>query len=97
MIPEVATYMQSFKNFLKNNQEARMYFLSGIDEDLFFEHFEEIAEKNYKKSGDAMLNKNQLEELRLSMLEANVVKERETKIPSNIFVEVPNFGFYCLN
>lgn len=97
MIPEVATYMQSFRNFLKNNQEARLYFLSGVDEDLFFEQFEEVAENNYKKSGDAMLNRDQLEELRISLLEVNVAKEREIKIPSSIFVEVPNFGFYCLN
>ena len=97
MIPEVATYMQSFRNFLKNNEEARLYFLSGVDEDIFFEHFEEIAEKNYKKTGDAMLNKDQLEELRKKMLEANVIKEPETEIPKGIFVEIPNFGFYCLN
>jgi hypothetical protein len=97
MIPEVATYMQSFRNFLKNNEEARLYFLSGIDEDLFFEHFEEVAEKNYKKSGDAMLNRDQLEELRIKILEANNTKELKLKIPNNIFVDVPNFGFYCLN
>jgi hypothetical protein len=97
MIPEVATYMQSFRNFLKNNQEARLYFLSGVDEDLFFEHFEEVAEKNYKKSGDAMLNRDQLEELRVSMLEVDIIKEPEIKIPKGIFVDVPNFGFYCLN
>lgn len=97
MIPEVATYMQSFRNFLKNNKEARMYFLGNIDEDLFFENFEEIAEKNYRKSGDAMLNKDQLEELRTQLLDINLIKESKFKISNSVFVEVPNFGFYCLN
>jgi hypothetical protein len=97
MNPDVATYMQSFKNFLKNNEEARLYFLSGIDEDLFFEHFEEIAEKNYKKFGDAMLNKDQLELLRKTMLAVNVVKKPKTEHMNSIFVDVPNYGFYCLN
>ena len=95
MTPEVATYVQSFKNFLKNNEEARLYFLNGIDENSFFEHFEEIAESNYEKHGDAMLNRDQLECLRKTMITLNVVKEPTAQL--NPFVEIPNFGFICLN
>jgi hypothetical protein len=100
MIPEIATYIQSFKNFLKKNKEAESYFLTDVNEELFFEHFQEIAEKNYKQFGEPMLNKDQLELLRKTMLAINVMKKDYTdpaNIPNGIFINIPNYGFICLN
>lgn len=102
MIPEIATYIQSFKNFLKKNKEANSYFLTDVDEELFFEHFQEIAEKNFKQFGEPMLNKDQLELLRKTMLAINVIKKDYTDpdpadIPNGIFINIPNHGFICLN
>lgn len=100
MTPEVATYIQSFKNFLKNNDEARLYFLSGTDEDIFFEQFSELAEKNLVERGEPMLNRNQLEELRKTSALPNIEKtEPQTKltISKDGFVDIPNIGLICLN
>lgn len=100
MIPEIATYIQSFKNFLKKNKEAESYFLTDVNEELFFEHFQEIAEKNYKQFREPMLNKDQLELLRKTMLAINVMKKDYTdpaNIPNGIFINIPNHGFICLN
>ena len=44
--PDVLTYIQTVKNYLKKNEEARNYFLTGVDEDFFFQHLGEIAQKN---------------------------------------------------
>jgi hypothetical protein len=94
MIPEVATYIQSFKNFLNKNDEANSYFLNGIDENLFFRHFEDVARQNFEKFGEPMLKKEQLEFLRETMIKV----EEEKKIFTNgIFIEIPNYGFICLN
>jgi len=94
MIPEVATYIQSFKNFLMKNPEANSYFLGGIDEELFFKHFEDVAQQNFEKFGEPMLRKEQLEFLRETMAKV----EEEKKVPNNsIFINIPNHGFICLN
>ena len=50
MNPEVLTYISSFKHFLKSNMDARKFFLVDINEELFFDKFSEIAEKNYSFS-----------------------------------------------
>ena len=100
MIPDVLTYILAFKDFLKKNEEARTYFIGNTDEDLFFEHFTEIAEKNFKKFGEPQLNKDQLEILRKTMLVINVAKKPDDEIVESdkrIFVEVPNWGTFCLN
>jgi hypothetical protein len=100
MIPEVATYIQSFKNFLKKNEEAKAYFLKDVNEDLFFKQFKEIAEKNFEQHGEPMLNKDQLESLRKTMTATNVIKNDyidPAAIPNGIFINIPNYGFICLN
>ena len=62
--PDVLTYIQTVKNYLKKNDEARKYFLTGVDEDFFFQHLGEIAQKNFDSLGEAMLNKEQFDLLR---------------------------------
>jgi hypothetical protein len=102
--PEVLTYLQTVKNYLKKNDEARTYFLHGVDEEKFFDHLTEIAQKNFNQLGEPMLNKEQFDLLRKTMKAISIVDksitelEEETPDPEkNIFVDYRGFGKICLN
>lgn len=102
--PEVLTYLQTVKNYLKKNDEARRYFLHGVNEEMFFEHLTEIAQKNFKQLGEPMLNREQFDLLRKTMKAISIVDksvtELEEEIPNpekNIFVDYRGFGKICLN
>jgi CRISPR/Cas system endoribonuclease Cas6 (RAMP superfamily) len=102
--PEVLTYLQTVKNYLKKNDEARRYFLHGVDEEKFFDHLTEIAQKNFNQLGEPMLNKEQFDLLRKTMKAISIVDksvtelEEETPDPEkNIFVDYRGFGKICLN
>lgn len=66
--PEVLIYLQTVKNFLDNNKDAKSYFLSNLNEEEFFNHILEVAEKNFKKTGEPQLSKEQFEFLRISLM-----------------------------
>lgn len=100
--PEVLTYLQTVKNFLKKNEEARKYFLSGVDEDSFYEHLCDIAEKNFATLGEPMLNREQFDLLRMTMKAISIAEKTfdEPKGPSpedNIFIDYRGLGKICLN
>ena len=96
--PEVLIYIQSVKNFFKNNEEARNYFLSNSDEDFFFKHLIEISQKNFEKDGEVMLSKTQFELLRKTISAITVVEKTKNEIPKdNLFIEIKDFGKICLN
>lgn len=102
MESEVLTYIQTVKSFLKKNEEARKYFLSGVDEDLFFQHLSEIAEKNFKSFGEPMLNREQFDLLRKTMKALSIVDKSLEELPSvnkedNIFIDYRGLGKICLN
>ena len=104
MESEILTYIQTVKSFLKKNEEARKYFLSGVDEDLFFQHLTEIAEKNFKTFGEPMLNREQFDLLRKTMKAISIVDKSITELEDeepnpekNIFVDYRGFGKICLN
>ena len=65
--PDILIYIQTVKNFLENNEGIRKYFLTNVDEDLFFENLGQIAEINLTKNGEPQLSKEQFEVLRLSL------------------------------
>ena len=103
---EVLTYIQTVKSFLKKNEQANAYFLTNVDENLFYEHLGEIAEKNFKKFGDPTLNREQFDILRKTIIAISIannpIKEEhnDTSViphPSGIFINIPNFGEICLN
>jgi hypothetical protein len=105
--PEVLIYIQSVKRYLDNNNEAKKYFLSHIDSDLFFEHLAKISQKNFEDNGEVMLNINQFELLRKTVL-AIAASKGELKNESlektnldfdvtNIFVDIGDYGKICLN
>jgi len=106
--PEVLIYIQTVKNYFETNNEAREFFLSNSDEELFYKHLTEIAQKNFKKSGTATLNREQFELLRKTILAITISKSNnyirpiediDVKIEENknIFIEYENFGKICLN
>jgi hypothetical protein len=101
--PEVLTYIQTVKNYLKKNDEARSYFLTGVDEDFFFQHLSEIAQKNFNSLGEAMLNKEQFDLLRNTMKAISIVnksKIEDTQVinpEENIFIDMRGLSKICLN
>lgn len=97
MSPEVLIYVQNVKTYLKNNKEAHAYFLSGIDEELFFKHLADISQKNLDKDGEAMLNNLQFELLRTTLKVVSISKKEYKEDHSHLFVKVKGFGQYSLN
>lgn len=102
MPPEVLIYVQSVKKYLETNQEARTYFLDGLDVDLFYKHLSEISEKNYKKNGEVMLDREQFELLKKTLRAINASKNVDNKIQhivddEKLFIDLGDFGKICLN
>jgi hypothetical protein len=92
MTPEVLIYLQNIRNHFNTDDEIRDYFLQGIDEDIFFQYLSEISQKNYEKTGDAMLDISQFE-----LLRTTISQLRKKILNDVLFVEIPTFGKYCLN
>ena len=102
MESEILTYIQTVKSFLKKNEEARKYFLSGVDEELFFQHLTEIAEKNFKSFGEPMLNRERFDLLRKTMKALSIIDKSIEELPTvskedNIFIDYRGLGKICLN
>lgn len=110
--PEVLIYIQTVKNYFNSNQKARDYFLKNSDEELFFEHLGEISQKNFEKEGEVMLNQEQFDLLRKTILAIKIAKsepepiENKVEIKSEDFdydngvfigLPFPGFGLICLN
>lgn len=102
--PEVLIYLQTVKNYFEINKEAREFFLSNSDEELFYKHMSEIAQKNFEKNGDATLDREQFELLRKTIAAITVIKRVEIKnedfdYNNGVFIGLPfpNFGTICLN
>jgi hypothetical protein len=98
--PEVLIYIQTVKTYLKNNTEAKDYFIGESDEELFFDHLSEISQKNFESNGEVMLNKEQFELLRKTVAAISISKKDITEEPKeneNMFFEMKGFGKICLN
>jgi hypothetical protein len=102
--PEVLIYLQTVKNYFEINKEAREFFLSNSDQELFYKHMSEIAQKNFEKNGDATLDREQFELLRKTIAAITVIKRVEIKnedfnYNNGVFIGLPfpNFGTICLN
>jgi hypothetical protein len=97
---EVLIYIQTVKTYLNNNPESKEYFIGESDEELFFEHLSNISQKNFESNGEVMLNKEQFELLRKTILAITVAKKdilEEPKENENMFFEMKGFGKICLN
>lgn len=102
--PEVLIYLQTVKNYFEINKEAREFFLSNSDQELFYKHMSEIAQKNFEKNGDATLDREQFELLRKTIAAITVTKRVEIKnedfnYDNGVFIGLPfpDFGTICLN
>jgi hypothetical protein len=102
--PEVLIYLQTVKNYFEINKEAREFFLSNSDQELFYKHMSEIAQKNFEKNGDATLDREQFELLRKTIAAITVTKRVEIKnedfnYNNGVFIGLPfpDFGTICLN
>ena len=101
---EVLIYLQTVKNFFKLNDETRNYFISDSDEEVFYKHLCEISQKNFEDNGEVMLNKEQFELLRRTILAITIsqkdIEEVVEEIPNqedNIFIDMRGYGKICLN
>ncbi len=99
--PEVLIYLQTVKKYFQTNQEAREYFISDSNEEVFFKHLCEISEKNFKQNGEVMLTKEQFELLRRTILAIKISTEDVIEEPhnpeDNIFIDMRGYGKICLN
>ena len=87
--PDILIYIQTVKNFLENNEGLKKYFLTNVDEDLFFENLGQIAEINLTKNGEPQLSKEQFEVLRLSLQIFKKVDD-EIQMEESIYEYIPN-------
>ena len=107
---EVLIYVQSVREFLKKNENARNYFLDGSDEELFFEHLTDISQKNFEKEGEVMLSQDQFELLRKTIKAITIattdtivrqveIKNEDFDYDNGVFIgpPFPGFGMICLN
>lgn len=92
MSPEVLIYIGNIKKFLDTNQEARNYFLKGLNEEDFYSKLAVSSQKNFEKNGDPMLFRNQFEEIKNELIESSNKKKE-----NNIFMDLKDFGTICLN
>ena len=90
MIPaEVLIYIQSIRVFFNKNQELKKYFINDNNEELFFEKITEYSENKYINEGEVMLTQVEFEEIRKQ------ISNKKNK--SELFLNLPNFGYICLN
>lgn len=87
---EILIYIQKIKKYLESHEDAKNYFLKGINSEEFYNSITEISEKNFKKNGDPMLSRDQFESVREKLVQ-------ETKKENEIFFDLKDFGKICLN
>ena len=105
--PEVLIYIQSVKNYFSKNEQAKNYFLANVDDELFFTHLGKISQKNYEDNGEVMLNINQFELLRKTVLaiaasknelRGDDVSEHSYDLDiSKVFIDFGDYGKISLN
>jgi hypothetical protein len=87
--PDILIYIQTVKKFLENNKGTKEYFLTNVDEELFYENLGQIAQINLEKNGEPQLSKEQFEVLRISLQIFKQVDE-EIKTENSIYDYIPN-------
>lgn len=97
--PEVLIYIQSVKNFLDKDKNAKNYFIVEGNEKFFYDHLSEIAQKNFETLGYAELNTLQFEFIRKTMyIIFNVLSKDIPENPEDkLFIDYKEYGKFCLN
>lgn len=92
--PDVLVYIQSVKDYLSKNMEAREYFIGTNSEDSFYELILDVAKINYEKRGEPQLSKSQFELIRIT-LNAFTQAEQEESVNDLIYEYIPkHIKFY---
>lgn len=90
---EVLIYIQTLKNFFNTNEEAKVYFLSNLNENEFFDAVMKTAQNNFEKNGEPNLTVEQFEFLRKLLVTFNKLEEENQE--NFIFdFKSKNFKFY---
>jgi hypothetical protein len=99
MSPEVLIYIQNVKSFFKTNEDTKKYFLTDVDEELFFKHLGEISQKNFDKNGEVMLTQEQFELLRKTLVVIKISEKeyKEDDKKDNVYFKMKGFDDICLN
>ena len=79
--PEVLIYIQTVKKFFSKNEGTREYFLSQIDENVFFKYLGNISKKNFEENGEVMLTDVQFELLRKTLIALKISEMDESELP----------------
>jgi hypothetical protein len=108
--PEVLIYVQTVKDFFKKNKNISDYFLKNSDEENFFKHLTEIAQKNFEKEEEPTLTQQQFELLRRTVIAIKIANsetppkqveiiDEDFDYDNGVFIGLPfpNFGMICLN
>ena len=89
--PEVLIYIQTVKNFFKNNKGTRDYFLKQLNEDVFWKYLGNISKKNFEENGEVMLSEVQFELLRKTLIALKISEIDDNSlledIPFNLEVQ----------
>ena len=95
MSPEVLIYIQTIKQFIDNNDEAKEHFAIQGNEEKFFKFVGELSQKNFDESGDPELTVLQFEEI---IQKINNIKENSEVFTSvGVFISVGDLGYISLN
>lgn len=65
---EVLLYIQKIKDFFNKSEETKNYFLSNVDEELFFKNVTIVSENNLTSYNEVMLTIQQFESIRILLL-----------------------------
>ena len=84
--PDVLIYIQNVRKFFTTNVETREYFKIDDDEDKFFDHVIEQAQKNFEETGIPELSIEQFEEMKVKQFDMQ-----------GVFIPMGHFGLISLN
>lgn len=85
--PDVLIYLQTVKNYLENNIEAKKYFIGRNDEDAFYDLIKDIANVNYEKNREPKLTREQFELVRITLQEFTDAEKKD----DSIYEYIPNY------
>ena len=86
---DVLIYIQNVRKYFSTNEHTKSYFKIDSHGEEFFDELAEMAQKNFKATGEAQLSIAQFEEIR-----TKVLKEVN---PLGVFQSLGDFGLISLN
>jgi len=97
---DVLIYINTLKNFFDKDKQAYqdMFGTLTIDKDIFFNKVSELANKNYKDSGEATLSTDQIFEVVDDLLDKKLSQSQKEDTPHPAFQKIlKDFPPFSLN